>query len=545
VHDVDARKGRLGRVALAGCALLASVCLLPAAAAGQAARHLVVPFENLQNEARLHWLMEASAVILTDDLIALGVPAIRRDDRLRAFDRLRVPAVTSLSHATVIRLGQVVGAAEVVVGGFDVDAGQQLTVRARAIRLDTGSMAPEIVESGPLNDIFDVYARVARRLVPGSAVTAEQMERGHPPIAALEQYIKGLLAEAPESKISFLAQALRIDPALHRARIALWSVHTGQGEYKEALAAVGAVPADHRLSRQARFLTGVSLLHLNRYQQAFDTLVALQAQAPDAALLNNLGIVQLRRPAGAVDRPAVAYFSDAAQMDVGDSDLFFNLGYAHALNKDPVAAIYWLREAVRRNPADDAAHYVLGVALQSTGSAAEAAREKELARQLSSEYGEWEKRQPVANTVPRGLERVKTDLDVPAALRVENVIVASGQRDQRELAAFHLEAGRRAYQAERDAEAIAELRRAVYLSPYDSDAHLLLARAYLRSGRLNEAIDALKISIWSLDTLVARLVLVDAYIQARDDASARADLQTILKMDPGNAEALRLLERLP
>ena len=540
---VAGTRGRRG-VAIAAYAALALAWLLPAAAEAQPARRLVVPFENADREPRLYWLTEASAVILTDDLIALGVPAIRRNDRLRAFDRLRVPAVTSLSRATVIRLGQVVGASEVVVGAFEVDD-QQLTVRVRPIRLDTGRMAPEIVETGPLNDILDVYARVARRLAPGSAVTAEQMEQGHPPIAALEQYIKGLLAEAPSAKQSFLSQALRIHPDLQRARIALWSAHTDEGEHKEALAAASGVPGGHRLSRPARFIAAVSMLHLGQYQQAFDTFTTLQAQASDAALLNNLGVIQLRRPAGAAGKTAVAYFSDAAQMDGSDSDLFFNLGYAHAVNKDPQAAIYWLREAVRRNPADDAAHYVLGVALQSIGSASEAAREKELARQLSSEYGELEKNQPAANAVPRGLERVKTDLDVPASLRVENVIVASGQRDQRELATYHLEAGRRAYEGERDVEAIAELRRAVYLSPYDSEAHLLLARAYMRSGRVNEAIDALKISIWSTDTIAARLVLAEAYIQVRDDASARADLETILKMDPGNAAALRLLERFP
>ena len=71
------------------------------------------------------------------------------------------------------------------------------------------------------------------------------------------------------------------------------------------------------------------------------------------------------------------------------------------------------------------------------------------------------------------------------------------------------------------------------------------ARAYLRSGRLNEAIDTLKISIWSTDTIAARLVLAEAYIQARDDAAARAALETILTMDPGNAGARTLLARLP
>ena len=160
-----------------------------------------------------------------------------------------------------------------------------------------------------------------------------------------------------------------------------------------------------------------------------------------------------------------------------------------SLDKDLQGAVYWLREAVRRNPADDAAHYVLGVALQASGSTAEAAREKELARQLSSTFAEWEAKQTGANTVPRGLERVKTDIDVAASFRVESAIVASEQRDQRELATFHLDRGRRLFQQELDEEAIAELRRVVYLSPYQSEAHLLLGRIYLRTGRPHEAIE--------------------------------------------------------
>ncbi len=64
-------------------------------------------------------------------------------------------------------------------------------------------------------------------------------------------------------------------------------------------------------------------------------------------------------------------------------------------------------------------------------------------------------------------------------------------------------------------------------------------------ARLSEAIDAFKIAIWSGDTIAARLVLVEAHLQAREVDMARAELQTILKMDPGNADARRLSERLP
>jgi tetratricopeptide (TPR) repeat protein len=152
---------------------------------------------------------------------------------------------------------------------------------------------------------------------------------------------------------------------------------------------------------------------------------------------------------------------------------------------------------------------VLGVALQATGSTAEAAREKDLAKQLSSDYVEWEAKQGSANAVPRGLERLKIDLDVPAVLRVESTVVAAEQRDQRDLAAFHLERGRRFFEQERDAEAIAELRRTTFLAPYTSEAHLLLGRIYLRNGREADAIDALKISVWSDPSNAAARALLE------------------------------------
>jgi len=456
-----------------------------------------MPFENASGEPRVQWLGEASAVLLTDHLLALGTPAIRREHRLRAFTRLRVPPVSALSHATVIRVGQVVGAASVVVGTFTLE-GDDLVVRARAIRLDAGRISPELVERGPLSELVDIYRRLARRLVPDPPAAPGQTAPAYPPLPAFEQYIKGLLAEAPEAQVAFLSQALRLAPAFQRPRLALWDVHTAQGEHPQALAAVRQVPAAHALSRQARFLAAVSMLHLGRHQAAFEAFSALNQEAPDPALLNNLGVAQLRRaePAFPGGRP-VSYFGEAVTLDGSDADLFFNLGYAYWIDRDPQGAVYWLREAVRRNPADDAAHYVLGVALQASGHTAEAAREKELARRLSSAYAEWEAKQPGANAVPRGLERIKLEIDLPEALRVDAAVVAAEQRDQRAVADFHFERGQRLYEAGRDEEAIADLRRTIFLAPYDSDAHLLLGRIYLRSGREQDAIDALTIAVWS------------------------------------------------
>ena len=526
---------------LAGSEVTAAAQIVPAAAPRPSV--IVVPFNSAGRDPRSYWLREASAVILTDDLVSLGVSAMSREERLRAFESLRVPPVANLSHATVIRVGQIVGAPRVVIGSCEV-SGDAITVRARSIWLESGQLSPEIVETGPLTGVFDIYGKVARRLSTDLPRGAPVESPSHPPVAAFEQYIKGLLAEAPAMKIAFLRESLRLDPTLERARLAIWSVYTEIGEHQTAFTTVRQVPATHTLAREAGFRASVSLVHLGRYQEAFDALSDLNRAGLEAALYNNLGVVQLRRPPTATGRRAVSYFSDAAALDPSDSDLLFNLGYAYWLDRDLANAIQWLRDAVRRRPTDDAAHYVLGVALQMSGNAAEGARERELARRLSSEYAEWEATQPAPNTTPKGLERLKNDLIAPG-LRIDSEIVAAGQRDQQALAAFHLDAGRRAFLAERDDEAIAALRRAVYLAPYDAEAHLLLGRVFVRGGRLVEAVDEFTVSIWSRDTTAARLALAAAYIEAQNVASARSELQVVLGREPANAEARRLLGRLP
>ena len=147
-----------------------------------------MPFENETHEARYDWLGEGAASALTEDLTALGAQALSREDRLRAFEHLRVPAAHNLSIATIIRVAQIVGAEQVIIGSFAVN-GTTLTIHARPTRLDTGRRFPDITETGPLTDLFQIFARAARRLLP-SSVAMSEMERGHPPLAAFEEYIK-------------------------------------------------------------------------------------------------------------------------------------------------------------------------------------------------------------------------------------------------------------------------------------------------------------------------------------------------------------------
>ena len=528
------------RLLTVGLALLGGVCLADGARAqtAPAARTLVMPFDA-GREPRAYWLGEASAVLLEDTLEALGIDAISRDERLRAFARLQVPSVAALTHGTVIRVGELVGASRVIVGSLEL-VGDAVVVRARSIRLDTGRLQAEVEERGKPEDLFGVYDRVARRLAPQGAKVPEL---SHPPLSAFENYIKGLLAETPAAQTAFLQKAIDLFPAYDAAWLALWRAHTEAGQSEQALQAAMDVIRRRPDDRQAQFAAAHAEIQLERHDEAFKRLRVMIDEAPSAEMLNNIGVVQLRRGSTPETGKATYWFNRAATATPVDADYFFNLGYAYWLDEDGPAAIYWLREALRRNPADADAHFVLSAALRAAGNASEADRELELARRLSAEYEREVRPGSVVDKVPRGLARVKSVLHA-AEDRIDAALVAPAQRDQRELASFHLDRGRRLYDAERDGEAAAELRRALYLSPYQPEAHLLLGRIYLRSGRTRDAIDALKISLWSAESVDARVALAEAFLQAHDLDAARAEVARALEMDGQSEAARRVAERL-
>ena len=124
---------------------------------------LVMPFENEGTAPHLIWLSEGSSWLLAESLSRYGATPVTRAERVSAFERLQLPPAAALSHATMIKVAQFVGAAEVLVGGYRV-SGEVLTITVRSIGIDDGRLKPEVVEQGPLSDLFGIYDRAARRL---------------------------------------------------------------------------------------------------------------------------------------------------------------------------------------------------------------------------------------------------------------------------------------------------------------------------------------------------------------------------------------------
>ena len=67
-----------------------------------------------------------------------------------------------------------------------------------------------------------------------------------------------------------------------------------------------------------------------------------------------------------------------------------------------------------------------------------------------------------------------------------------------------------------------------------------MGRLHLRGGRPGDAVEALKIALWSEQTVEAHIALAEAYLVVQDTAAARAEIDRALALDPKSEAAQKL-----
>src|SRR5690242_16133447 len=117
---------------------------------------LVLPFANHTKSPDLDWIGESVAESVHDALASQGLLVLDRDDRLEAFRRRSVRPGAELTHATVIKIGQSLDAAQVIYGSFELlpsDKQQSkgsLRMTARILDLKHLRQSPEFTELAAL-----------------------------------------------------------------------------------------------------------------------------------------------------------------------------------------------------------------------------------------------------------------------------------------------------------------------------------------------------------------------------------------------------------
>jgi len=508
---------------------------------------LVFPFENRSDRPNLNWISESFSETLTRCLAEPDRFVLSQRERDAAFEQLGIPAGTPVTLASVYKVAEILGVDWAVTGNFVVE-GNRLTAQARLLDLRRLKLTNALETTGELADLVELQTRLAWRLLatqdPGFTVGKEEdFARLFPALRldAYENLIRGILATEKGSRVRFLSEADRLDPADHRAALELGRFYFGEKDYENSARWLRKLAEKDASYPESQFLLGVDEFFLGHDAAAERAFEGLSRQIPLNEVWNNLGLMQARR--GRFEA-ATASFERAYQGDPTDPIFCFNLAVCLLYRKKYPEAIRHLREALQLSADDPEVHAVLAEALGAAGGAK--GKETESNRLSVREGNEL---QESGKDLVTHL-RLKKNYDGRAyrllALAVRNALE---DRLQDEPAARHAEVhlarGKEFLGAGRPREAERELAEAVSLLPQDSAAHLTLAEAYEAQGRHREAATELETSLKLNNTVAAHLMLARVYLLLDQPQAARDHSQAALSMDPNNHEAQALMNAIP
>lgn len=530
----------------AGLLLFLSLCVSSLSAAPQVRTILVFPFENRSSSSDLGWISEAFAQVLAsrlqgDDRFVLG-----REECNAAYKQLGIPADTTLTLASEYKVAQTLGVDWAVLGSFKV-VGHQLTAQAQLLDMHNLKLYAPVKESGALADLIQIQTRLAWRLLAVhdsnfEVGTEEDFASQFPPVRldAFENYIRGLLAKDSASKIQFLTAADRLNPADHHAAFVLGQFYFNHKDYSKSALWLSKLNSRDSNFPASLFLGGVDDFFLGQDKDAEKDFLALSQQMPLNEVWNNLGVLEVRRKAY---QDALTSFKRAYEGDSTDASYAFNLGACYCYLKQYPEAVQYLEKAVAQDPEDLGAHTLLAYALKQTGEAAQS--------QVQLQWVADHDGQAMAdlNTSILPQPRLKRTYNGAAfrllAVTVRNTLESElSKQPPQEHGRVHMARGEEFIKENRFPEAIRELREAATLLPCDSEVHLFLGQAYELHGDHEKAIDEFETSIRLNNNAVTHLWLAHAYLSLHQPSQALSQSQMALSLDPGNADAQRLINSI-
>jgi tetratricopeptide (TPR) repeat protein len=507
---------------------------------------LVFPFENQSPSADLNWISECFAQILSSRLAQPDNYVLDRDERNAAYAQMGLPADAPLTLASQFKVAQTLGADWAVVGTFSV-TDNHLVAHAQLLNVKLFKLSQPIEVSGNLAELVELQTRLAWRLLathdPDFTVTNEDdfLRRFHDVhLDAFENYIRGLLATDDAGRLHFFTESDRLDPTDHRAAFALGRFYFAQKDYANSATWMGKIEQSDSDYSEALFLTAVDEFFLGREQASEKDFGTLAQTLPLDEVSNNLGVLEARR--GRYDE-ALANFERACQGDPSDGDFNFNRGVALWYEGRFADAATSLQAAEQANPGDVEAHTLLALTFGKLGDDASAQKEYEWLG--ANEVGEAAGKP--GDVLP--LPRLKKNYDGRAYRLLE--LTLHNALEQR-MAIANLQKQVDAHMAESTklladnhySDAEHEVAEVVRLAPDDAEARILMAKVLQAEGKHQEAAAQLETSLKLDESVDAHVALAQVYLSMNQTEMARAQGQAALNLEPGNPQALQLMQQI-
>jgi tetratricopeptide (TPR) repeat protein/TolB-like protein len=540
---------------------------------------LVFPFENRSRAPSLEWLSEGLAELSVERLKSGSRFVFSREDRLDALERMGLPSSAQFSVATMIEIGRQIGADDIVFGAFDSD-GKTISITARALRLAAPELSPPLSAAGPLSNVLPLQAQLAGSIVcaldsgacPGGAPPADVTDPNRPPTkaGAFQIYIRAVTGPGDDQRLSDLRDAARLEPDWDLPAFEMGLEEYERRDCEAALVWLSRVPPNRPHGVEASFDAGVCHLlenDANRAESSFEAV--LDRASPEAALppvaagasaapdpramapaldfseaRNDLGVALLRL--GKIG-DAVAQFQRAAQSAPDAPDFLFNLGIAQFLAGDAADGEADLRRAQTLAPSDAGirgAVEQMAAQTQAAAAAPASAPSRAAGRKppspsasgASSVGAPWVAKARIAMRFDRS--RLRPGGPVNAA--------AANQQSARDAGAIalHIQRGRQFLDAGDLDDAQRAFTEALLMAPYDAAAHRGLAEVFQSEGRPEDALRELGEAVSNLNDAPTHIQMAQLLIEMNRPADARDQLRQALALDPSNAQARQLLEKV-
>jgi tetratricopeptide (TPR) repeat protein len=517
--------------------LLALLLLLTAMTFAQSAPGtqtvLVLPFDNSTHQPGLEWISEAFPEVLGQRLDTESLFLISREDRQYAFDRMGIPVNLHASRATLYRIASQLDADYIILGSYSYD-GQTLTARAQLLDMKALRLSPDLVESGPLNQLIAIESALAwdvlRQIRPAFSEPRKDFLLRVPAIRldAFESFIRGVVAGAAADKIRYLKAAVAINPQYAQPILLLAKTYFAEREYEQAAQWFARLPADDPATSEAHFLLGLCEYHLGRFEKASAAFKTTAERVPLTEVLNNAGAAESRLG----HRDAAAFFEKAVAADPSDPDYHFNLALALCRKGDLTGAQRQLRETLSRRPSDAEARQFQESLIAVTSAASTAATGTAPVH-------------PPALPLPR----IKSNYDESSyrqlAVELQNAIEASiGKAKPSDRPALHLERGREFLANGAAGEAENQFREVLNREAANPAALAGLAHALILQNKFPQARQTANTTLGLQPSAEAYLVLARADLHDNNATDAASNLQKALALEPNSEDAKAVAQEI-
>jgi len=489
-------------------------------------------------------MSESFPELLEDRLKWPKLNVLGRDERLLAFDRIGIPYSSSLSQASLIKIGQELDADILVLGNFDSD-GTQIKATTSILDLRKNVLKAQLEEKAPLDQFQATCGRLAWKILA-------QLDSMFPlslnaflekfpviPNVALENYVRGLIESDRAKQIRFFRQADKEYANYSKAIYQVGRLYHQERDYptstlwlQRLLKLEGDLP-------EASFLIALNHLYLKTYDKAAGEFDRLSRVIPASEIYTNLAIALSLKGS---KEAASEMFEKAIAGDPSEADYDFNLAYHRWKTGDFAGALRNLTAFMERNDSDAEVQYLLSKCYRAMGRIEESTSALALAQELNPKIEGWETRRQMPD-----LFRVQSGFDASSFRQLQ--LHLRQTQESKNAAALKVRARdefepvKEMMAAKRLDEAEKWLSQAIQREPASARAHLLMAQVLEARGDRERAISELRASLWLKEDTAVRLRLSQLYLALLRPQEAELQARRILELEPGNQAAKDILAK--